>query len=126
MRRVVEQTKRFLRGNCRAIDTSALDWEALYPFQRRVLRRERSISWGRVMTYGELARHIRTRGARAVGQALARNPFPVIIPCHRVIRHDRSIGGYSGGVRVKRMLLSREGWKIDGRGRVVRPARRAN
>jgi methylated-DNA-[protein]-cysteine S-methyltransferase len=59
-----------------------------------------------VITYGELARRVDS-GARAVGQALKKNPAPVVIPCHRVVAHN-GLGGYSEGVELKRMLLQLE------------------
>ncbi|MCJ7825796.1 MAG: MGMT family protein, partial [Anaerolineales bacterium] len=67
---------------------------------------------GEYLTYGELARRIgRPGAARAVGQALGSNPIPVLIPCHRVLASDGSLGGYSGrgGVRTKEALLRLEG-----------------
>jgi len=57
--------------------------------------------------------------ARAVGNALANNPFPIIIPCHRAIRSDRSLGGYQGGLEMKRTLLGMEGIEFDDSGRAV-------
>jgi len=61
----------------------------------------------------------RPNGARAVGNALANNPFPVIVPCHRAIRTDRSLGGYQGGFKMKRTLLEMEGIDFDDTGRVA-------
>ena len=82
----------------------------LTAFQQRVLQATAKIAPGERLTYGELARYIGSPGAaRAVGTALARNPFPVLIPCHRVVRADGSIGNYScGGIRVKQRLLKEE------------------
>ena len=82
----------------------------LTAFQQRVLEATAKIAPGERLTYGELARRIGSPGAaRAVGTALARNPFPVLIPCHRVVRADGSIGNYScGGSRVKQRLLKEE------------------
>jgi methylated-DNA-[protein]-cysteine S-methyltransferase len=59
--------------------------------------------------------------ARAVGRALATNPFPIIIPCHRAVRSDGSLGGYQGGLAMKRALLEMEGVEFDARGRVATP-----
>jgi len=79
-------------------------------FQQEVLRAEHGIPRGAVSTYQRIARHVgRPRGARAVGNALATNPFPIIIPCHRAIRTDLTIGGYQGGIKMKRTLLETEG-----------------
>lgn len=82
----------------------------LTAFQQRVLQATAKIAPGERLTYGELARRIGSPGAaRAVGTALARNPFPALIPCHRVVRADGSIGNYScGGSRVKQRLLKEE------------------
>jgi methylated-DNA-[protein]-cysteine S-methyltransferase len=75
-----------------------------------------------VTTYGRLAAHVgRPGGARAVGRALAGNPFPLVVPCHRAVRADGSPGGYQGGVPMKRALLEAEGVAFDRRGRAVGP-----
>jgi methylated-DNA-[protein]-cysteine S-methyltransferase len=88
-------------------------------FQQLVLRAEHAIPRGRVSTYRLIAHHLgKTNGARAVGNALAKNPFPLIVPCHRVIRSDRSLGGYQGGPKMKRVLLEREGVLFDDEGKV--------
>ena len=65
-------------------------------------------------------RHIgNARGARAVGTALAHNPFPIIVPCHRAIRTDGTLGGFQGGIAMKRALLEMEGVLFDGADRVM-------
>jgi methylated-DNA-[protein]-cysteine S-methyltransferase len=56
-----------------------------------------------------------------VGNALATNPFPIVIPCHRAIRSDGSLGGYQGGLEMKRALLEQEGVDVNQRGRVLSP-----
>ena len=79
-------------------------------FQQRVLGWIQSIPPGEMMTYGEVAEGIGSPGAaRAVGQALGANPVPIVIPCHRVIASDGSLGGYSGGLHIKEFLLQHEG-----------------
>jgi methylated-DNA-[protein]-cysteine S-methyltransferase len=84
-------------------------------FVRRVLGACAGVRPGRVMGYGELARSVRRPGAaRAVGQVLARNPFPLLIPCHRVVGADMSLRGYAGGLTLKRRLLAAEGWRVVG------------
>ena len=72
---------------------------------------------GKVTTYGEIAREITgsVRAVRAVAQAVAKNPYPVVVPCHRVVRSDGDVGGYSLGVDKKIKLLSEEGVEIKGR-----------
>jgi methylated-DNA-[protein]-cysteine S-methyltransferase len=88
-----------------------LDWDGVTPFQRRVYEAAREIPAGETRTYGELARRLGSPGgARAVGQALGRNPFVLVVPCHRVLASNGSLGGFSahGGARTKRMLLDIE------------------
>jgi methylated-DNA-[protein]-cysteine S-methyltransferase len=92
------------------------------PFQRRVLLAEYGIPRGSVSTYRRIAAYLGIPGgARAVGNALATNPFPIVIPCHRAIRSDGSLGGYQGGLEMKRALLMQEGVDIDERGKVLSP-----
>ncbi|MFH1753015.1 MAG: MGMT family protein [Candidatus Omnitrophota bacterium] len=82
------------------------------PFEIEVYKAVSSISWGNVKSYGWVARRINNpRSSRAVGRALNKNPFPLIIPCHRVIRADGSPGGFSCGRRLKKRLLKLE--KVD-------------
>lgn len=79
-------------------------------FQREVLTAEHAIQPGAITTYARLAESTGHRGAgRAVGSALSHNPFPLLIPCHRTIRSDGSLGGYQGGLPMKRFLLEQEG-----------------
>ncbi|MBE9507936.1 MAG: MGMT family protein, partial [Chloroflexi bacterium] len=69
---------------------------------------------------GRIARHLGVKGgARAVGRALARNPFPIVIPCHRAIRSNGELGGYQGGLEMKRALLEGEGIEFTQRGKVL-------
>jgi methylated-DNA-[protein]-cysteine S-methyltransferase len=94
-----------------------LDLERLTPFQQNVLTTIRRIPVGAVWTYGQVARAIgKPKASRAVGQALGRNPVPIVIPCHRVIAGDGSLGGYSGGggLASKRLLLQMEGALLHG------------
>ena len=89
-----------------------LDLSRLTPFQRTVLQTARRIVAGTVWSYGQVARALGKPGAsQAVGQALGRNPVPIVIPCHRVVSSDGGLGGYSGGggVETKRLLLQLEG-----------------
>ncbi len=89
-----------------------IEWERLTPFQSQVLRATYAIPYGQVKTYAQIAQEIdRPRAARAVGQAEARNPIPIIIPCHRVIGSDGSLHGYgaAGGLDTKARLLRLEG-----------------
>lgn len=109
----------FLKGEPIEFSLDLLDLKSCKDFQRRVLTAEAQIPRGRVSTYGRLAGKIgASRAARAVGNALARNPFPLIIPCHRAIRADGRLGGFQGGLRFKRALLEMEGVVLDEKGRV--------
>lgn len=84
-------------------------------FQKRVWTALCTIPYGEVMSYGELAGHIgNPRAARAVGSANGANPVPIVIPCHRVIAAGRALGGFAGGLHIKRVLLGIEGCRIDG------------
>lgn len=86
-----------------------VDLSSLTPFQREVLEEVREIKWGEVRSYEEIGERLGDRRkARAVGQALARNPIPIIIPCHRVIRKDGGLGGFSWGLEWKILLLRLE------------------
>jgi len=100
---------RYLQG--REVDFDVeVDISHLGMFTQKVLTELRRVPWGDVKTYGWLAKKIgKTGAARAVGQALKRNPIPIIIPCHRIIRDDGTIGGFSMGVNIKERLLVLEG-----------------
>jgi methylated-DNA-[protein]-cysteine S-methyltransferase len=109
-----------LEGNDVAIPLEAADMASCPEFQQSVLRAEYRIPRGCVSTYTLIAAHVgKPRGARAVGNALARNPFPLIVPCHRAIRSDLHLGGYQGGLAMKRKLLKMEGIRFDAAGRVI-------
>jgi len=83
------------------------------PFQQRVWHALLAIPFGVVRTYGDVARDIgQPLAMRAVGQANGRNPLPIVIPCHRVIAGDGTIGGYSSGLNVKHRLLALEGIEL--------------
>ena len=103
---------RYLQG--REVDFDVeVDISGLGTFTRKVLNELRKIPYGETRSYGWLAKKVGKPGAaRAVGQALKRNPIPIIIPCHRIIRDDGTIGGFSMGVNIKERLLALEGVKI--------------
>jgi methylated-DNA-[protein]-cysteine S-methyltransferase len=93
-------------------DLSGVDLSALSDFQRRVLEATAAIPLGELRTYGEVALSIGAAGAaRAVGTALATNPVPIVVPCHRVVRANGDLGNYSGpgGPGSKKRLLEFEG-----------------
>jgi len=86
-------------------------------FQKAVLELVKQIPEGRVSTYGALAEAVgRKKAARAVGRALNRNPEPVKVPCHRVVKSDGSVGGYKHGAAKKEALLKSEGVRLTGDG----------
>jgi methylated-DNA-[protein]-cysteine S-methyltransferase len=108
---VMNQLGEYFEGSRSAFEV-AFDLSALTPFQRSVLRAVQKVPKGSYVTYLELAKRIgKPKSARAVGQALGHNPIPILIPCHRVIASDGSLGGYSGpgGVETKSELLRMEG-----------------
>lgn len=112
--------KAHLEGEDVVFTLDIVDFTLCSTFQQSVLRATYSIPQGSVSTYQRIAASLGIpKGARAVGNALANNPFPMIVPCHRVIRSDRHIGGYGGGIEMKRALFEREGIGFDHAGRVI-------
>lgn len=108
--RAAGELEEYFRGRRRSFSVQP-DLSGLAPFQRSVLEATAAVPPGAVVTYGEIARRIgRPRAVRAVGTALARNPVPLIVPCHRVLPAGGRLGNYSGGgPEVKRWLLELEG-----------------
>jgi methylated-DNA-[protein]-cysteine S-methyltransferase len=116
---IIDKIAGYLEGNTVEFSLDDLDLGVCGAFQQRVLRLEFQIPRGKVSTYGALADKLgHTRAARAVGTALARNPFPIVIPCHRTIRADGTLGGFGGGLKMKRALLEMEGVGFDRKNRV--------
>ena len=116
--RIADQIVAFLKGRDIRLSLENIHLSLCSEFQQKVLLAEYGIPRGRVSTYERIARHLGiAHGARAVGTALANNPFPIVIPCHRAIRADGTLGGYQGGLEMKRSLLEMEGirFKKDGR-----------
>ena len=112
-RKILTSAKHFLRdftsGKMDRHDLVPIDWRFFSDFDRRVLNALRKISPGRTISYSALANRAHVpRAARAVGNALNRNPIPILIPCHRMVRKDQTLGGYAGGMRWKRTLLKLE------------------
>lgn len=109
---VIAEIRRYLAGERVDFASIAIDLADVGEFRRAVYEAARAVGWGQTASYGELARRIGFPwGARAVGQALARNPVPLVVPCHRILTHDRRIGGFSayGGTLTKQRLLALEG-----------------
>jgi methylated-DNA-[protein]-cysteine S-methyltransferase len=99
---------RYLKGDRTKFDVD-IDISQLPPFTQKVLEAVRRISYGDVRSYGWISKQVGYSNAgRAVGQAVGRNPIPIIIPCHRVIQSDGSLGGFSMGLRIKERLLALE------------------
>ncbi len=95
----------------------ALDWQLIRGFHTAVLRQTARIPYGSVSTYREMAvRAGSPLAVRAAGNALATNPIPIVIPCHRVLRTGGGLGGYGGGIDMKAKLLALEGAPLHGPG----------
>ena len=111
VRRAIDAIVALLGGEASDLSTVALDMERVGEFDRRVYEIERTIPAGATLSYGEIATRLGDRAlAREVGQALGRNPFPIIVPCHRVLAAGGKAGGFSanGGITTKLRLLTIE------------------
>jgi methylated-DNA-[protein]-cysteine S-methyltransferase len=111
VQRAVHGIVALLRGEASDLSTVALDLSRVPPFHRRVYEVVRTIPPGATLSYGDIAARLGAAGAaRAVGQALARNPFAIVVPCHRVLAAGGKAGGFSanGGITTKLRLLEIE------------------
>lgn len=105
---VARELEEYFGGRRTTFDLS-LDLRLAHGFRRTVLGHLPAIAYGHTESYGEVAAAVgNPRAVRAVGTACATNPLPVVVPCHRVVRSDGSMGGYAGGAEAKRTLLSLE------------------
>jgi methylated-DNA-[protein]-cysteine S-methyltransferase len=116
--KLIDDIRRYLAGE--RVDFSAVpvDLDACDEFRRKVYGALRQVSFGRTVTYGDLARSAGSEGwegARDVGDAMGRNPVPIVIPCHRCLAAGGKLGGFSahGGIATKRRLLALEGVHAD-------------
>jgi methylated-DNA-[protein]-cysteine S-methyltransferase len=112
VRDAIDAIVALLQGEPSDLSAIALDMEGVAPFHRRVYEVARMIPPGKTLAYGEIAARLDApRAARAVGQALGHNPFPIVVPCHRVVSAGGKIGGFSahGGTATKRRMLAIEG-----------------
>jgi methylated-DNA-[protein]-cysteine S-methyltransferase len=110
-----ERIQSFLAGEAVDFGLDVIALEKCSEFQKRVLLAVYKIPRGWVSTYGRIAGSLEVPGgARAVGRALSCNPFPIIVPCHRVIRSNGELGGFGGGLRMKQTLLELEGMEFSG------------
>jgi O-6-methylguanine DNA methyltransferase len=115
---IIQKIRTHLNGKAQDFRDIAIGLAGIGPFAQQVYTACRNIPAGRTLSYGQLAGAIHHPGAaRAVGQALARNPIPLIIPCHRVLTFDGRAGGFSapGGVATKARILAIEGVTIKGK-----------
>ncbi|MFF1646976.1 methylated-DNA--[protein]-cysteine S-methyltransferase [Streptomyces sp. NPDC058240] len=106
----IRQLAAYFAGSSREFSLD-LDWSLTSGFNRQVLRElATGVPYGTVVGYGDLAGRLGQPGAaQAVGVAMASNPLPVVVPCHRVVESDGGLGGFGGGVETKRQLLALEG-----------------
>jgi methylated-DNA-[protein]-cysteine S-methyltransferase len=108
------QLRDYFEGRLRVFRQS-VDLEEGTDFERAVWRALLEVPYGETRTYKWLAERVgRPKATRAVGQALSKNPVPIVLPCHRIIESDGSIGGYSSGVDIKRRLLEMEYYYSEG------------
>jgi len=117
VQRAIDRIVALLRGETSDLSAVPLDMNGVPEFHRRVYEAARTIPPGKTLSYGDIARRVGAPGAaRAVGQALGRNPFPIVVPCHRVLAAGGKIGGFSaqGGIATKRRMLAIEGAQLDG------------
>lgn len=106
---ITDRLRAYFGGEVDALDSIPVEAGGT-PFQQQVWKRLRRVRAGSTVSYGELARAIgRPQAVRAVGMANARNPIPIVIPCHRVIAADGTLHGYGGGLNRKQWLLDHEG-----------------
>jgi methylated-DNA-[protein]-cysteine S-methyltransferase len=117
VQRAVDGIVGLLRGEASDLSEVTLDMEHVPAFHRRVYEVARAIPPGKTLSYGAVAVRLGASGAaRAVGQALGRNPFPIVVPCHLVLAAGGKIGGFSaeGGITTKRRMLAIEGARLNG------------
>ncbi len=106
------QLDEYFGGHRRTFELD-LDWRLTLGFRRRVLRATAAIPFGETRSYRDVATTAGSPNAvRAAGSALATNPLPIIVPCHRVLRTDGALGGFRGGIEMKRALLGYEGARL--------------
>lgn len=116
IQRTIDDIVALFEGHKRTLRAATLDMSRVPAFNARVYETRRAIAPGETRTYGEIARAVgEPDGARAVGQAMGRNPFPIIVPCHRVVGANDKLVGFSanGGLATKLKMLQLEGWRAD-------------
>jgi O-6-methylguanine DNA methyltransferase len=95
----------YFEGEKEDFTSLPLDFISGTPYQRKVWLETRKIPYGKTRTYKSIAEKLNHKGYRSIGQALSRNPLLIVIPCHRVISSDGSLGGFTGGLELKKFLL---------------------
>ena len=102
-----QQILKYLEGKSQSLDFPVIHLNS--PFRKKILEIERNIPYGETRSYGEVAKMVSNpRASRAVGSANAENPLPLYFPCHRIISYNGGLGGYGGGLDVKKYLLDLE------------------
>jgi methylated-DNA-[protein]-cysteine S-methyltransferase len=117
VQRALDRIVALFDGEPSDLSVVPLDMDGVPPFHRRVYELARRIPPGTTLSYGEIAARLGSPGAaRAVGQALGQNPFPIVVPCHRVLAAGGKIGGFSahGGAATKLRMLAIEGAPVNG------------
>jgi methylated-DNA-[protein]-cysteine S-methyltransferase len=115
---VVSDIQRYLAGQPVDFSGVTVDLDGIDDYRQKLYAALRGVGFGRTVTYGELAKQLGAtgwEGARDVGEAMGRNPMPIVIPCHRVLAAGNKAGGFSafGGIRTKQKLLALEGVNLE-------------
>ncbi|MBN1501228.1 MAG: MGMT family protein [Spirochaetes bacterium] len=109
---LVENIRNYLSGKKVSFTTEILDLSGISNFSASVLKELSEVKYGDVISYRELSEKCGTSAVRAVGSVMAKNRFPLVYPCHRVIRSTGEIGQFAGGTELKKLLLETEGLKF--------------
>lgn len=111
--KISDKYQKYAKNVCKAYYGEKIQFNAdlqdMNDFQKKVLQEVSKIPYGQVRTYKQIAEAINSKAYRAVGTAISKNPLPLIIPCHRVVKSDLSVGGFFGGIEMKKEILKNEG-----------------